>query len=498
MSSGTPSNLGEIYSSLVTITPKPTPPRYRPSRFIAHARTPDGNSVIYNSLTGHHSVISVALREDLKRLLSQSGCDGPLDALGKYLLDHKYLVSVDEDEHAAWQVRFGYEHYRRDVLELILLSSEDCNFRCVYCSQQFKRGQMLPTVQRGVINLVKSRIAHLSDLTISWFGGEPLVGWETIEILAPALQKLARDNGTRLVSDMTTNGYLLSPARAAALLAWGVRSFQITLDGTEQQHDAHRPLKEGGSTYDTILSNLLALQKSDEFYEVALRVNADNHNAPQLVDLLERLSIDFGQDERFKLRFRPVGKWGGTQDGSLPTFCGWEEENSALVQLRAKATIAGMHTESLSTELRPSGVCYAARPYSLIVGADGKLMKCTVVLDTLDDNVVGMLHEDGTLSINDARFLRWVKPHYAEDSVCKRCFFLPACQGASCPLPRIVGERPCPPLKTHIQRTLHDIYALEHNPRSLLSSDTAARIHPESDPNSQNLSDQTENRVAAD
>ena len=36
-------------------------------------------------------------------------------------------------------------------------------------------------------------------------------------------------------------------------------------------------------------------------------------------------------------------------------------------------------------------VCYAARPYNFIVGASGKLMKCTIALDTQDANVLGRI-----------------------------------------------------------------------------------------------------------
>jgi uncharacterized protein len=103
-------------------------------------------------------------------------------------------------------------------------------------------------------------------------------------------------------------------------------------------------------------------------------------------------------------------------------------------------------------------VCYAARPYNLIVGADGKLMKCTVVLDTMPDNVVGQIHEDGSIAVNEDRFAKWVKPYYRDDHMCNKCFYVPVCQGVSCPLPRLqTGERPCPPQKLEIQQTLKDV-----------------------------------------
>ena len=53
----------------------------------------------------------------------------------------------------------------------------------------------------------------------------------------------------------------------------------------------------------------------------------------------------------------------------------------------------------------------------------------------------------------------WIRPYYKTDHMCTKCFFVPVCQGASCPLPRVVGEdRPCPPNKLSIQQTLVQIW----------------------------------------
>jgi uncharacterized protein len=133
------------------------------------------------------------------------------------------------------------------------------------------------------------------------------------------------------------------------------------------------------------------------------------------------------------------------------------------VQLKTTAIQAGITTESLDSGMipGPASACYASRPYSLIVGADGKLMKCTVMLDTDERNVVGMLSEDGQIDFNEDRFALWTRPYYRTDPMCAKCFFVPVCQGTICPLPRItIGERACPSQKLEIQQTLKDLYRL--------------------------------------
>ena len=437
--------------------------KYKPSRFNAHTLDDDGALVLFNSYTGHNCVIPAPTAAQAIEYLSAKGFTAVPDRLVNYLLSKGYIVEEQVDEDGRWDVRYGIQQYRQNHMELILLSSEDCNFRCVYCSQEFKRGSMQPEVRTGVRNLVLARIRHLRSLSIDWFGGEPLVGYDAIENLAPFIQEQAAKYDVRFTAGMTTNAYLLFPERSRQLVQWGVTAYQITLDGGAIEHDAHRPLATGGGTFDQILANLTAMKRIAEPFKVAIRFDFDRANLPHAETLFQNVKAALGDDPRFSMRFRPVGQWGGPNDEDLEV-CGVKEATRQLIQLTVKAEGMGLPTEKLSDELLPGipNVCYAARPYNLIVGADGKLMKCTVVLDTMEDNVVGRLHEDGSIAVNEDRFAKWVKPYYREDPMCSKCFYVPVCQGVICPLPRLTtGERPCPPPKLEIQKTLKEVRAAQ-------------------------------------
>ena len=444
--------------AVVQIDGVPVPKRFKPSRFNAHTIDDDGALLLYNSYTGHNCAIPAQNVARAEVYLSAEGFTGHADKLGQYLLSKGYIVEEAVDEDARWNVRYGLEQYRQNQMELILLSSEDCNFRCIYCSQEFKRGSMLPEVRTGLRNHVLARIRRLQSFNVEWFGGEPMLGYDAIEELAPFFQEQAARHDVAYTSGMTTNGYLLYPERSRKLVAWGVNRYQITLDGGAIEHDAHRPLSNGGGTFDQILANLAAMKQIEQPFEVAVRFNFDPVNLPHAETLFRNVRAALGDDSRFAMRFRPVGQWGGPNDQSLEV-CGVKEASRELIQLTVKAQSIGLATDDLGDALLPAAgsVCYAARPYNLIVGADGKLMKCTVVLDTMADNVVGRLHEDGTVTVDQDRFAKWVKPYYREDAMCNKCFYVPVCQGAQCPLPRLeTGDRPCPPQKLEIQQTLKD------------------------------------------
>ena len=431
-------------------------PRWVPSRFNARTVGEDGRLILWNTYSGAISTFGAKSRDGVLARLGTGGVSEPLDKTAKYLSDRGFLVRENVSELNQFRYLFGRQHYRTDTLQLILLASEDCNFRCVYCYEKFKNGTMLPEVRQGVRNLMDRRAPYLQQLSLNWFGGEPLYGWDAIEDLSPYAQKVARAHGMHHSQNMTTNAYLLTEERATRLLEWDCTRFQITLDGLPEDHDCKRVGRDGSPTYATILDNLRSLKARTSDFEACIRVNFDQHNFPRLGPFLEALSEDFGGDPRFVLRFRAVGRWGGDNDENLAT-CGRDEQREVLDQMRSKARDVNLRIEAGIRDYSKPGtqVCYAARPYHFIVGATGKLMKCTIALDEMPENVVGQLHPDGTLEVDDQRMSLWVTPHFETDEVCQHCYVLPVCQGAQCPLTRVQSNtRSCAPVKQLLKREM--------------------------------------------
>jgi uncharacterized protein len=426
-----------------------------PSRYNTRARDEDGRLIVWNTYTGSISAFEAHQAPAIEEMLSQKGFAGPLTGVRKYLFERGFLVARGTREEQRLQLAFGNQQYRNDTLQLILLASEDCNFRCVYCYEDFARGTMLPEVREGVKKLVAARAPHLRELRISWFGGEPLYGMAAIEDMAPFFADVVKEYGLQYVTHMTTNAYLLTPDVAEKLLSWEIRDFQITVDGNAEDHDRKRVGRDGSGTFDTILANLKSLRQRDDEFFVTLRVNFDRDNYPNFGPFLEMLHEEFAGDRRFNLRFSAVGKWGGNNDADLNT-CGAKESREVNKDLRTRARSLGLQVRGSLQDLTVgSQVCYAARPYNFIVGADGKLMKCTVALDKQDYNVVGRLTPDGEMELDEDRMAMWTQPAFQNDSGCGGCHMSPTCQGMSCPLVRIQHDRrPCPETKHHLHTEL--------------------------------------------
>ena len=72
------------------------------------------------------------------------------------------------------------------------------------------------------------------EVSLSWFGGEPLYNMEAIDIICRRLE----DKSVAFHSKMISNGYLFDKEIVRkANEDWKLRNVQITLDGTEDVYN---------------------------------------------------------------------------------------------------------------------------------------------------------------------------------------------------------------------------------------------------------------------
>jgi uncharacterized protein len=327
---------------------------------------------------------------------------------------------------------------------LFILPTEQCNFRCIYCYEEFIKQKMAPELRQGLITWVRNHAPEWNDFSVAWFGGEPLAAYDIVCELSEAFIDICYSTGCHYTASMTTNGYLLKFERAQRLRNIGVHRYQITLDGVGAEHDAKRHLISGKGTYDTIMQNLMDIHYSELDVSITIRMNIDQNNGPHIYRLIDVLAEKLEGDPRFQFSMHLIGKWGGGNDGNLSVY----EQNDGVCTL-TEATRYGIEkglNSGFFEQMLPNTPCYAAMPNSLVVGSDGTVYKCTVAFDN-PINHVGTLHPDGRLDINDQYFAQWVVDG-ATDSTCQSCQVHPMCHGSSCPLIRIEeNTRPCPTVR---------------------------------------------------
>ncbi|MBO0959326.1 radical SAM protein [Neobacillus sp. MM2021_6] len=432
--------------------------RYVPSRFNAITHTDDNGVVLFNSYTGAITYFSDQEKQAVLSSLKRAGTELLENEIQEDLHTNGFLVSSHVDEKRRAQFLHQSLH-RTDTMHLVLMPTEACNFRCTYCYETFERGKMNRTVINGLKAFVQEKAASLTDLHISWFGGEPLISLDVIEELSETFLAIAKENHVQYSCDLVTNEYLLTKDTFQRLLSWNINQFMITVDGVGEVHDRRRHLTGGGRTFDTIIENLIAIKDVPGSFDITIRTNFDEDNLQATSELTHFLKDHFADDKRFGILFRPVGQWGGKNDDDIPV-CSRTMANKKIWELTDEAISQGFGMSSMITDsLMPSAsVCYAAKPHSLVVSSHGQLYKCTLSLHE-EFNQVGKIHEDGHLELDYDKIASWVTSGEETDAVCQSCFYRPVCQGNHCPLYRMrTGERPCPYEKRNIKKVLNLIW----------------------------------------
>ncbi|MFI9597882.1 radical SAM protein [Nonomuraea sp. NPDC052265] len=431
--------------------------RYKPSRFNLVSwddKTGQRRLLIYNTMTSAFVRLAQPAADRVSLLL-KSGTPAAADAIIGALATQGVLVPEDLDELLLVDSMERYYKQRRDALQLILMPTEKCNFRCVYCYEDFVKGKMSDEVRSGIVRLVEREAPHLKTLNVAWFGGEPLSALGVIREVSAELIALCDANGIEYSSSMTTNGFLLSSGVAEETLGLRISRYQITLDGTASSHDQLRVLRNGRGTFDTIVANLTALRESRHDFKVRIRVNFTPQVAQEMPGFLAFMGERFGNDPRFSIWFHPVGRWGGPHDEDIET-CDQQSAEELERGFTGAAADSGFPLTSWEQLMRPFGsTCYAADPRSYVIGSDGMVYKCTVALRE-PKNHVGQLSSDGDLRLREDRMAVWVSSGAQVDTGCQACAFRPACHGDACPLARLQrgGERSCPPIKSNIKKVL--------------------------------------------
>ena len=387
----------------------------------------EGKLIIFNSITGKLLTFDSTSREKAKEILDSQE-DNIDDKIFQHLLKHGCLVEADCDELSVVEEIERQSYLNEDELFLIVLPTEQCNFRCKYCYESFIKKEMSEQTQAELIEFVKKRIGSVKSMMVEWFGGEPLLTEKVIANLSEAFMKICQEHGIPYASSMTTNGYRLDSAMVNRLKDYHVLHYQITIDGMAETHDKQRVRADGSGTWNQIINNLRDIRDNvkSSMIHIMLRTNLTKPIISEIDEYLNFLEQEFKNDKRFHFLWRMAGDWDNMQDQSFDSqFCSPEDYYNVL----SLASQRRFSNRKLRDMMIPGGlVCYAAKYNSFVIGSDGIIHKCTLGLDEAKNNV-GCLG-DG----EEPRTGMWVLQHDFLDEKCVKCKKRPICQGKrSCP-----------------------------------------------------------------
>ena len=190
------------------------------------------------------------------------------------------------------------------VKALCLHVAHDCNLRCKYCfasTGDFGQGRkiMPPEIAKKAIDFVIARSGVRHNIEVDFFGGEPLMAWNTVTQTVDYARSLEEKYNKKFRFTITTNGLLLDEDKRKYINE-NMDNCVLSLDGRREVNDEFRKTVAGPGSYDTIVPKFKALvDERDPNLDYYARGTFTSHNLDFAEDVLsiadagfDRLSVE--------------------------------------------------------------------------------------------------------------------------------------------------------------------------------------------------------------
>lgn len=136
------------------------------------------------------------------------------------------------------------------ITSVFLNVTDACNMGCRYCFvEQHPRYMSYETAKAAADWLIANAAESGQTPAINFFGGEPLLCWDTI--IVPLTKYIREEYGKPFTLSITTNGALLDEEKLD-FMHKNQFGMLFSIDGDKETQDYNRPLTSGESSFDRV------------------------------------------------------------------------------------------------------------------------------------------------------------------------------------------------------------------------------------------------------
>lgn len=366
-------------------------------------------------------------------------------ASGDFLVKSRIIVENQEDDLNVYLADILKNRYNSADMALTILPTRGCNFGCIYCYEQDRPNiAMTEQTEDAIIRFVSSN-ANLKRLNVVWYGGEPLLNFDSIVRLTAKFKSLGVEYSAKMVS----NGYLLTKDKAEKMKELSMRNIQITFDGSEPVHNQRRALLGGQPTYRKIMENLKYLLSVNDEITVDIRTNIDRRNMDDYNTFYQAFKAEV-DDKRITM-------YPGFVSDLLSSECVSPEHNISEGGYKAQFVLDifdryGIEIKSFLPKYRRHS-CVASKYFAFVIGPEGEMYKCWRMVGNKKETI-GNVNEGSFDMVKFSKYLTGAD--YTFDPKCLNCEFITLC-GGGCPLTRMRNKyegtkiNHCCPEKSHME-----------------------------------------------
>lgn len=389
--------------------------------------------IIFNTFTRKYFKTLKDNHEVLK-LINNPNCKNRNEYFLNILIERGMIIKKNIDEIELVDYEYYKMAYSNDTMELVIVPTNACNLKCIYCYQKEGKNFMSDDTMIKILNFIDKNISSYRKLYINWFGGEALLLKDLIIKMTSEIKKICWKHNVAFIARITTNGYELDIKTFDKLIRNNVILYSVTIDGIKEIHDKQRPTKNGKSSYDKIINNLMNIKnnaKSNNF-TVDIRTNISNSSKYMINEYLDTYKEKFGSDKRFNLVLEAVHDWHGDRINQHK-----DEVISDMKQLEwviREALNKGIIVKNYMRYKLNNHICVASKKHGYIIDYNGVIHKCDMAMYDKryrEINTIGYIDNYGRMKIDNERESKWILRGQIEDK-CKNCLAYPYCMGVQC------------------------------------------------------------------
>ena len=194
---------------------------------------------------------------------------------------------------------FDFKNRKTVVKALCLHIAHDCNLACRYCfagEGEYHGDRALMSVEVGkkALDFLVANSGNRVNLEVDFFGGEPLMNWQTVKELVKYGRSLEEPHHKKFRFTLTTNGVLLDD-EVLEFVNREMANVVLSIDGRREIHDKMRPFRGGQGSYDQIVPKFKKVAESRGQERYYVRGTYTHYNLDFAEDVLHLADLGFRQ-----------------------------------------------------------------------------------------------------------------------------------------------------------------------------------------------------------
>lgn len=324
--------------------------------------------------------------------------------------------------------------YKPTVVVLCLTSA--CNLRCTYCfagAGDTKHNELPFETGKKAIDIVyaNAKEEHTNKYVVSFHGGgEPSLPFKKMQ----QLTAYAKGKDKNCSVELTSNG-LWDEDKTSWIIS-NIDNLTLSFDGIKEVQDHQRPLANGEGSFDTVMKNILRLDKASLPYGIRLTATQDS-----ITRLKESISFLCSNTRCRTFQVEPAFNTGrafnnnqSIEDSGLFVKHFLEAYDVALENNRY------LYYSGARPWLKTSAFC-GAHEKALVVTPEGLLSSCYEISGSTHPLSevfhFGKISDSGELDIDFSKRSAFHNKITERKVFCKECFCYSHCAG-DCPAKTIL------------------------------------------------------------